>query len=175
LPLALEAFAILRARRPRVRLLIAGGAGYQGMLARYHLPPLGPGVEHLGSLAPSEIPALLARSDVIFQPSENENFGAAPVEGLACGLPSVVGPTNGTADCLLDMAFRFDRYEANDVAAAMERAMDAVLADPIGIARRARTVAEQTLSVSGIARRGAEAVEEFIDAWHEGRTNPPPR
>ena len=87
------------------------------------------------------------------------------MEGLACGLPSGVGPTNGTADCLLDMAFRFDRYEAHDVAGAMERAMDAVIADPIGVARRARAVAEQTLSVSGIARRGAEAVEEFIDAW----------
>jgi glycosyltransferase involved in cell wall biosynthesis len=169
LPLALEAFALLRARRPGVRLLIAGGAGYQGMLAHQHFPPMGPGAEHLGKLAPSDIPALLARSDVIFQPSENENFGAAPVEGLACGLPSVVGPTNGTADCLLDTAFRFERYQAHDVAAAMERAMDAVLADPVGIANRARAVAERTLSVSGIAQRGAEAVEAFIEAWHEAK------
>ena len=168
--LALEAFALLRARRPGVRLLVAGGTGYQEIVSAYQLPKPGPGVEMLGSLKSDDMPALLARTDVIFQPSENENFGAAPVEGLACGIPSVVGPTNGTSDCLRDTAFQFDRYEAEDVAAAMERAMDAVIADPAGIARRARAVAEETLSVRVIAERGPSAVAEVIDRWHADRS-----
>jgi glycosyltransferase involved in cell wall biosynthesis len=174
-PLALEAFDRLRRRRPGARLLVAGGRGYAGVVPTYHLPELGPGVEKLGTLPSSEMPALLARTDVLFQPSENENFGAGPVEGLACGIPSVVGPTNGTSDALGDTAFRFERYEAEDVAAALERAMDAVLADPAGIARRARRLAEETLAMPVIAARGARAVEAFIDLWHErGRSRLPP-
>lgn len=165
-PLALEAFARLRARRPGARLLIAGGPGYQGLVSQYRLPPLGEGVERLGSVPSAEMPALLARTDVIFQPSENENFGAAPVEGLASGIPSVVGPTNGTSDCLEDTAFRFERHTPESIAGAMERAMDAVLADPRGVALRARALAEAKLATPVIAGRGIEAVAGFIDRWH---------
>ena len=168
LPLALEAFAKLHQRRPGARFLIAGGPGYQGLVPRYRLPRVGAGVEWLGSVPSSEMPALLARTDVVFQPSENENFGAAPVEGLACGIPSVIGPTNGTSDCLLDTAFRFESYTPEAIATALERAMDAVIADPGGIARRARTVAE-TISTRAIADQATRVIEGFIERWDAER------
>jgi glycosyltransferase involved in cell wall biosynthesis len=168
--LALEAFDKLRSRRPGARLVIAGQPGYEGLVASYHLPPLGRGAESLGLVRSSEVPALLARTDVLFQPSENENYGAGPVEALACGIPSIVGPTNGTADALGDTAFRFDRYDATSVAEAMERAMDGVTADPAGIARRSRALAEETLSMPVIARRAAIAIEHIIDRWHADRS-----
>jgi glycosyltransferase involved in cell wall biosynthesis len=175
-PLALAAFERLRRRRPGARLLVAGGPGYKGSLGHlYKLPPLGPGVEQLGSLPSSEIPALLARADVIYQPSENETFGAAPAEGLASGIPSVVGPTHGTADVLLDTAFRFDRYEEEAIAAAMERAMDAVLADPVGVSRRARAVAETTAALPLVADRALAAVADYAGRWHSDRGGPTPR
>jgi glycosyltransferase involved in cell wall biosynthesis len=175
-PLALAAFERLRRRRPGARLLVAGGPGYTGSLGHlYKLPPLGPGVEHLGSLPSSEIPALLARADVIYQPSENETFGAAPAEGLASGIPSVVGPTHGTADVLLDTAFRFDRYEEEAIADAMERAMDAVLADPAGVSQRARAVAEKTAALPLVADRALRAVADYAERWHADRGAPKPR
>jgi glycosyltransferase involved in cell wall biosynthesis len=168
-PLALEAFERLRARRPGAVLRIVGGPGYGGLVARYHLPELGPGVENVGSVQPGEVPALLAETDVIFQPSENETFGAAPAEGLASGIPSVLGPSHGTSDVLLDTAFRFERYDAGDIAAAMERAMDAVLADPVGTARRARQVAEQTVALPRVAEDGLRVVSEFVERWWRER------
>ncbi len=167
--LALDAFARLRERRPGARLLIVGSPGYAGIIPRYRLPALGPGVENLGTVGSDEISSLLARTDVIFQPSENESGGAAPVEGLACGIPSVLGPTNGTSDALGDTAFRFDRYDVGAVADAMDRAMDAVASDPVGIARRARAVAEETVALPVIAARGEAVVREIIDRWHTDR------
>jgi glycosyltransferase involved in cell wall biosynthesis len=103
--------------------------------------------------------------DVHLQPSENENFGGSAAEALACGVPTVLGPTNGTADALESAAFRFDRYEPDAVAAAMERAMDAVLGDPAGIAKRARAIAERNLAVSAVAKRAAELIRDVSDAW----------
>jgi glycosyltransferase involved in cell wall biosynthesis len=164
-PLAVEAFEVLRRRRPGVRLVVIGGLGYGEIVRHYRLPPLGAGVERADAIRYDEVPALLARTDVILQPSENENFGGVPAEGLACGVPTVLGPTNGTGDALGDTAFRFERYEPTSVAAAMERAMDAVLADPAGVSRRARAMAEQTLDIDKIAERAANVIAGAADRW----------
>lgn len=164
-PLALAAFDMLRRRRPGVRLIVIGRLGYSELVRHHRLPPLGPGVERAAAVPHNEVPALLARTDVILQPSENENFGGAAAEGLACGVPTVLGPTNGTSDALEDAAFCFDRYEPDAVAAAMERAMDAVLADPAGVSKHARTIAERTLALDETAARGARLIEEAITRW----------
>jgi glycosyltransferase involved in cell wall biosynthesis len=106
------------------------------------------------------------------QPSENENFGGAVAEGLACGVPSVLGPTNGTADITNGTEFRFDRYEPNDVACAMERAMDAVLADPEGIAQKARAAAERNLALGVIAERLLVLIDGVSDRWRSPLSRP---
>jgi glycosyltransferase involved in cell wall biosynthesis len=165
--LALDAFAKLRARRPSVRLVVIGSAGYAGMV-KMHLPDLArfEGVERGRPVPNDRVPELMAGTDAILQPSENENFGLTAAEAAACGVPTVLGPTNGTAESLEDAAFRFDRYEPDDVAAAMERVMDAVLADPVGIAHRARAIAERNLSLTSSAQRGAEILRQVADDWH---------
>lgn len=168
-PLALEAFHKLRARRPGARFVIAGAFGYREIVPKYRLPELGPGVEYLGNVSSDAVPALLESANVIFQPSENENFGSAPIEGLACGIPSVIGPSNGVSEFVRETAFRFEEYTTSDVARAMEAAMDAVLADPLTIARRARALAEETLSTPVVARRAAELVAHTAERWHAAR------
>jgi glycosyltransferase involved in cell wall biosynthesis len=158
---------MLRVRRPGARLDVIGSPGYgSDIVRRYRLPPLPEGVERLAAVPHEKVPALLGRMDVILQPSENENFGGAAAEGLACGVPTVLGPTNGTIDALKESAFRFDRYEPDAVASAMERAMDAVLADRIGIARRARAIAEEILDVDKLAERTAELIRDASESWH---------
>jgi glycosyltransferase involved in cell wall biosynthesis len=170
--LALEAFDQLLKRRPGVRLTVSGSAGYHGIVRHYRLPPLGPGVEHQKPIPHDDVPNLFARTDVVLQPSENENFGGAVAEGLACGVPSVLGPTNGTADITNGTEFRFDRYEPNDVACAMERAMDAVLADPEGIAQKARAAAERNLALGVIAERLLVLIDGVSDRWRSPLSRP---
>jgi glycosyltransferase involved in cell wall biosynthesis len=165
-PLALAAFDLLRRRRPGARLVVISSHGYGELMPRYRVPALGPGVDRAEAVPHDEVPALMSRTDVILQPSENENFGGAAAEGLACGVPTVLGPTNGTADALEEAAYRFDRYEPEAVAAAMERAMDEVLRDPDGISRRARLIAERNLDLEKTAARAIRLIEDAATRWH---------
>jgi len=49
-----------------------------------------------------QVPSLMAESDVLIQPSEEEDFGSSVAEAQACGLPVIVGHTNGNKDYLSD-------------------------------------------------------------------------
>jgi glycosyltransferase involved in cell wall biosynthesis len=164
-PLALAAFDLLRRRRPGARLVVISSHGYGDLIPRYRVPALGPGVERADAVSHDEVPALMSRTDVILQPSENENFGGAVAEGLACGVPTVLGSTNGTADAIEDAAYRFDRYEREAVAVAMERAMDEVLRDPEGVSRRARLIAERNLDLEKTAARAIRLIEDVVANW----------
>ncbi len=166
--LALEALARLRARRPSARLIVIGGAGYREWV-KLRLPALGDGVERGEPMPNDRVPELMARTDTLLQPSENENFGASAAEAAACGVPSVLGPTNGTAESLGDTAFLFDRYDPDSVAGAMERAMDAVLSDRTSVASRARAIAERNLSLPSTAARAADLIRQAVEAWHSER------
>jgi len=57
-------------------------------------------LEWIESLRRTEVPALFRRHDVLAQPSDEENFGSSVAEAQACGLPVIVGATNGNADYL---------------------------------------------------------------------------
>jgi glycosyltransferase involved in cell wall biosynthesis len=166
-PLALDAIGALRKRRPGARLMVVGGPGYDQIVRDYRLPSFRPGVEWASRVSHGDVPKLMGRVDAILQPSENENFGFTAAEALACGVPSVLGPTNGTADALGNAAFRFDRYEPESVAAAMDAAMDAILADPRGIALRARKVAEESLDVEKLASRAASLIVSAAERWRK--------
>jgi glycosyltransferase involved in cell wall biosynthesis len=168
-PLALASIELLRRTRRGARLVVIGAPGYGEVVRDYRLPSLGSAVTRQPPVAHEQVPALLARTDVILQPSENEAFGYTAAEGLACGVPTVLGPSNGTADALEDAAFRFEDYEPPSVAAAMERAMDAVLADPVGISQRARAVAERTLDLEKVAQRSAQVIADAARRWHDER------
>ena len=52
------------------------------------------------SIPRDQVPTLLASVDVLVQPSDEENFGSSVAEAQMCGLPVVVGATNGNADYL---------------------------------------------------------------------------
>lgn len=60
-----------------------------------------------------EVPGVMAEVDVLVQPSDDENFGSSVAEALACGVPAIVGETNGTGDYLCDRSVRLsdDRPE----------------------------------------------------------------
>ena len=55
----------------------------------------------------------MRRHDVLAQPSDEENFGSSVAEAQACGLPVIVGATNGNADylCSRDIHLGDDKPE----------------------------------------------------------------
>ncbi|MFJ6082247.1 MSMEG_0565 family glycosyltransferase [Streptomyces sp. NPDC092369] len=91
----LEAYALLRARHPGVRLVIAGGEtlfDYRDYRARWEARATELGVEPvvLGPVPDPALPTLVAAADAFAFPSLKEGFGLAAMEALAAGVPLVV-------------------------------------------------------------------------------------
>lgn len=65
------------------------------------------------SLPRDQVPRLMAESDALIQPSEEEDFGSSVAEAQACGLPVVVGNTSGNSDYLSmrDLCLKEDSVE----------------------------------------------------------------
>ncbi len=91
----LEAYALLSARMPDVRLVIAGGQtlfDYRDYRARWERRATELGVEPvvLGPVDHDALPTLVAAAGVFAFPSAKEGFGLAAMEALAAGVPLVV-------------------------------------------------------------------------------------
>jgi glycosyltransferase involved in cell wall biosynthesis len=97
-----------------VRLTIIGGIGfipgYDKLIKAFAFPER---LRWEKGIPRDTVPALLHRHDVLIQPSDEENFGSSVAEAQACGLPVIVGHTNGNADylCSRDTHLRDDRPE----------------------------------------------------------------
>ncbi|MGW5332601.1 MSMEG_0565 family glycosyltransferase [Streptomyces bauhiniae] len=91
----LDAYALVRAEHPDVRLVIAGGEtlfDYRDYRARWERRAAELGVEPvmLGPVPDDELPALVAAAGAFAFPSLKEGFGLAAMEALAAGVPLVV-------------------------------------------------------------------------------------
>jgi glycosyltransferase involved in cell wall biosynthesis len=84
--------------------------GYERLIADFPFPDR---LTWIRAVPRREVPALLGGHDVLAQPSEEEDFGSSVAEAQACGLPVIVGATNGNADylCPRDIHLADDRVE----------------------------------------------------------------
>jgi glycosyltransferase involved in cell wall biosynthesis len=107
----------------------------------------------------TQVPALLSRHDVLAQPSEEENFGSSVAEAQACGLPVIVGHTNGNADYLSirDIHLTDEQPEtfANALVEMSRRKNCGELGDP----NLSRVVAEKHFDIQKVTDRLAEILQ----------------
>jgi len=114
LDLLLNAVALAVERGQDVSLTVVGRVGfvpgYERLIREFRYPER---LEWIPSLPREKIPDLFANHDVLCQPSEEENFGSSVAEAQACGLPVIVGATNGNADylCKRDVLLGDDAVE----------------------------------------------------------------
>lgn len=105
------------------------------------------------------VPALLRRHDVLVQPSDEENFGSSVAEAQACGLPVIVGRTNGNADylCSRDIHLKDDRPEtlADALGILSARKNKGEWGDPF----TSRQLAESHFSLEAVSRSLIEMLE----------------
>jgi glycosyltransferase involved in cell wall biosynthesis len=101
---ALEAFAIIHARRPATRLVMAGrGPMRDALLARTSELGLTHAVTLLGRVQHDQVPKLVQSFDLMLMPSiyESETFGVAAVEASACAVPVVASRIGGVPEAVL--------------------------------------------------------------------------
>ena len=138
----LDAYALLRADLPGLRLVIAGGEtlfDYRAYRAQWQTRAADLGIhpEVLGPVEHDELPSLVAGATAFAFPSTKEGFGLAAMEALAAGVPVVVrdlpvlrevfGPAvlYGTDPATLAGAFRQSIKEPDPGRAAAGRALAA--------------------------------------------------
>jgi glycosyltransferase involved in cell wall biosynthesis len=155
--LLVDAVAILARRRNDFCVEVIGRDGYlPGWSALVQEAGRNLPISYTGGVPQSEIAGRFREADVVVQPSEHEEFGHAIAEALACGIPVVTGPTNGTgAYAPASGSARFERYTPDSLASAIERAL-AISRDPSARAA-CRTAAE-----AFAADRVATTISEFI-------------
>jgi glycosyltransferase involved in cell wall biosynthesis len=120
LPTLIEAFKLVRQRRPELSLAVAGAEGWG------ERPDLSSeGVKWLGYVPDEELPALYRGAELLCYPSLFEGFGMPIVEAMACGTPVVASAHPSLDEASAEIALRADPHSAESFAEQIERALDA--------------------------------------------------
>jgi glycosyltransferase involved in cell wall biosynthesis len=110
-----EAFALLRREQPELRLLLTGTG--------HDRKPLPEGVESHGRVSDDKLVELYRTAAALVFPSLYEGFGLPPLEAMACGCPVAVARATSLPEVCGDAAEYFDPLSAEDMAAAIVRAL----------------------------------------------------
>lgn len=157
--LLIEAYLLLLKERQDVFLKVVGKFRFEGYK---HLVDTFPYPNHLKCyprLKHEEVPSLIKSCSLLVQPSEGENFGTSISESLCCGIPVIVGPTNGTKDYLDSHSFVFEEYTPQALKDTMLRALEALDAAPKNSTMNTHKAADSKFQVSNIV----DALERIFD------------
>jgi glycosyltransferase involved in cell wall biosynthesis len=125
-------------------------SGYDRLINSFRFPDR---LNWLQSITRGEVPALLRRHDLLAQPSDEENFGSSVAEAQACGLPVIVGVTNGNADYLSSRDIHLADDRAETLAGALAEMSQRKGANQPGAAMESRRVAEKHFHIDRVADR----------------------
>ncbi len=147
LDLLLEASTMLVKKNKNVYLKIIGffpyAKTYQKLIDNFEFPERLTYHEGIGRL---DVPELMDSVDVLIQPSEGENFGSSVAEALCCGVPVIVGETNGTKD-YIGSSFIFEQYSSECLKNTMELAISTLEKNREKTTLSARLTAEKEFNV----------------------------
>ncbi len=113
-----EAFGLVRPRRPELQLVVAGAP-----VAWAEQELEGEGVQALGYVSDVDLPPLYRGAALFAYPSLFEGFGMPVVEAMACGTPVVTSTHPSLDDASGDAAVRADPKSPEALASAIERAL----------------------------------------------------
>jgi D-inositol-3-phosphate glycosyltransferase len=161
----LDAVAMVRREGTDVRIVHLSG-GYREFVERAAARHLSDAVIAHPAAPPDAMLADWYRAvDVCVQASRAEGLGFSPLEALACGVPVVAAAVGGLCDTIADPETGWT-YPPGD-AAALARALRAVLSDPDEGRRRAlrgRALVERTYSRTVVFSRMRELVSALAAA-----------
>ncbi|MDE0777007.1 MAG: MSMEG_0565 family glycosyltransferase [Nocardioides sp.] len=158
----LEAFALLRATRPGLRLVLGGGEtlfDYRDYRAAFERRAVELGIvpDIVGTVGEDDLPSLVAQAAALAMVSTKEGFGLAALEALTAGVPvvardlpvlrEVFGETVSYATDPVTIAQRLDTVLSSPPAAAAGREL--ARGFTWGAAARAHLEVYESLALSG--------------------------
>lgn len=175
LPLLLEAFDMVRSRLPQARLLLCGaGPALKSVTASVAALRMEDAVIFAGLVAPEEMPAVYASSDLFAFSSLFDTQGLVLNEAKAAGLPAVAVDSYGPGEIITDGV---DGFLVPPDARAMADRMLQLLTDP-ALARRMSEAAlreADRFSICETARRYEEVYREVLEGRGRSRRVLPAR
>ncbi|MGE5236626.1 MAG: N-acetyl-alpha-D-glucosaminyl L-malate synthase BshA [Acidobacteriota bacterium] len=120
-------------------------------------------VEFLGNVTPVE--GVLGAGDIFLLPSQEESFGLAALEAMACGVPVIASNAGGLPELVVDGAGGYT-FPVGDTEAMARRAI-ALLADPQEHLRqreRARERASSEFSTATVVDRYEALYRQLLDS-----------
>lgn len=139
-----------------VKATIVGGTGfvpgYDKLINRFPFPDR---LRWVKSIPRTQVPDLLAQHDVLAQPSDEENFGSSVAEAQACGLPVIVGHTNGNADYLCER----DVHLTDDRPQTFANALLKLAGQPPAEPSKSRQLAERYFDLGTVTKRITHILE----------------
>ncbi len=115
--LLFDAFALLRKRRPDLRLALTGSG--------HDTRTLPDGVTALGLVSPAELVSLYRRAAAVVLPSLYEGFGLPAVEAMACGCPVAASTAGALPETCSGAARLFDPRSVDETVEAVEEVLEA--------------------------------------------------
>jgi glycosyltransferase involved in cell wall biosynthesis len=113
-----DAFALVRARRPELQLVVAGAP-----VSWASQELAGEGVRALGFVADGDLPALYRGATALAYPSLFEGFAMPVIEAMASGIPVVASSHASLDDAAGEAAVRADPRSPEALASAIEQAL----------------------------------------------------
>jgi len=163
LDLLLEAFKELLKEDYNIHLIIIGqfsyAKGYKKLIEEFEFP------EHLHyqeNISRLDVPELMNSVDMLIQPSESENFGSSVAEALSCGVPVIVGSTNGTKDFIGSYSWIFEEYSLESLKITMKIAIEAMDKNREEISLQARITAEREFNILKVVDNLENIFEEAL-------------
>ncbi len=154
----------LLARDVDVRFRVIGGPSLWSDYTKLLRDLPSENAEYVPRLPPSQIPAELARSDILLQPSKYEPFGCTVAEALAAGVPVVatseVGAVEGVDPSVLTTVAPGD---VEGMASAITAMIAALRSDPVKIRTGARAEAVRLFAPELVCEQISTALERLVD------------
>jgi glycosyltransferase involved in cell wall biosynthesis len=155
--LLLEAFRLLRERRPEVTLLLMGFPGIDVYRDRARSLGVDESVIFTGRIPYGDAPRYLALGDAAVAPKLSLTEGAGKILNyMAVGMPVVAFDTPVAREVLGQSGLLARRADVTDLAEKLERSIFDVEAVSLGVALRRRAVAQFDWQ---------QAAEQIVDAY----------
>lgn len=153
---AVKAFEIFNQKHPDAMLVIVGKEGFRGgeILEEVNRSPSKANIIRLGYIDNQELSRLYQQAIAMVLPSFCEGFGIPILEAMRNSCPVITGNVSGTKEVAESAGLLVDPKDHEEIASAMERALDADLRESLIRAGHERAglfswkkCAEQTLEV----------------------------